>query len=329
MNADSFRTDADDVLLAQLRREARAWAIKLKTGQPTTDDVAALRQWVAQSPAHAQAWSAAAHDWKTVDEAARQFESRLHERGASREPSRVSRPSRRWFLGGAATAFGALAVVGIVRPPLGLWPSWSELGADYRTATGEQRDLDLANNLRLTLNTQTSVTVHQVDGVQRIALIAGEAAVMAIHTACEVVADAGRLVLSDADLQVRRLPDGRVRVQCRQGEVVLHHPTGTVSLQGGQQLVYTPGQVSGTTVVPNEQAPWRQGMVVFDDMPLRDVVDEINRYRPGRVVLLNNEVAQRRFSARFKIAALDEAIALLEAVHQIHVRRVGDVVLLS
>ena len=31
------------------------------------------------------------------------------------------------------------AGVAVVAPPFGLWPSWREVGADYRTAKGEQR----------------------------------------------------------------------------------------------------------------------------------------------------------------------------------------------
>ena len=74
---------------------------------------------------------------------------------------------------------------------------------------------------------------------------------------------------------------------------------------------------------------WRQGVVVFDDLPLTRVIDEINRYRPGRVVLMNDALAQRRFSAKFQIQALDDAIALMEDVLGVRVRRAGDLVILT
>ena len=119
-------------------RPQHDWAVKLKTGAPTTDDVAAFHAWRNQSPAHALAWSQACQDWKTVGQAAQVFEQRYPQK--LRRPQRA-RPGRRMFFGAAASAFGALAVVSVVRPPLGLWPSWSELQADYRTGTGEQREL--------------------------------------------------------------------------------------------------------------------------------------------------------------------------------------------
>src|SRR3546814_18780390 len=80
-----------------------------------------------------------------------------------------------WALGAAATAMAAVAVV---LPPLGLWPSWSEMGADYRTSTGEQRDVQVGAHIRVALNTQTSISVQGQDDQRQIQLIAGEAAIV-------------------------------------------------------------------------------------------------------------------------------------------------------
>jgi transmembrane sensor len=237
--------------------------------------------------------------------------------------------SRRFFLGGAASAFGVLAVAGMVRPPLGLWPSWSELGADYRTATGEQRDIQVANRVQVSLNTQTSISVQQADGMSRIALISGEAAVSARHAPCEVVAEDARVVMTNGALDVRRLPSGQVRVRCTDGTARLHHPSRTVELAARQQVVYDRGQLGELGAITADDARWRQGVVVFDDLKLVDAIAEINRYRSGRVVLMNDALANRRFSANFKISALDDAIELLRVTHNVNVRRVGEFVFLS
>ena len=74
---------------------------------------------------------------------------------------------------------------------------------------------------------------------------------------------------------------------------------------------------------------WRQGMVVFDNLPLAEAIEEINRYRPGRVVLMNDSLAQRRFSAKIQIHALDDAIDLMEKVLGVKARRAGDLVILT
>ncbi|MGP1667231.1 MAG: FecR family protein [Rhodanobacter sp.] len=306
-------------------KQARAWAIKLKTGQPTTEDVAAFRRWRAQSALHAQAWAQASQDWKTLGAMAQVFEER--------HPQRMATPrqqtTRRFFLGAAASAFGTLAVVGVIRPPAGLWPSWSELGADYRTATGEQRDIQLAHRVQVSLNTQTSISLLHTGGTPRIALIAGEAAVSARHSPCEVLAEDARIVMTHGAVDVRRLATGQVRLRCTEGAAQLHHPSRTVALAARQQILYSRGQLGELGAITPDDAGWRQGVVVFDDLRLVDAIAEINRYRSGRVVLLNDALANRRFSANFKIDALNDAIELLRVVHNVNVRRVGDFVFLS
>ncbi|UTM01073.1 DUF4880 domain-containing protein [Alcaligenes sp. NLF5-7] len=309
-----------------LRQQAHDWAIKLKTGAPTTDDVAAFHAWRNQSQAHALAWSQACEDWKTLGQAAQQYEQRYPQK--VRRPQRV-RQGRRMFFGAAASAFGALAVVSIVRPPLGLWPSWSELQADYRTGTGEQRELALSENVQVSLNTQTAIMVQPSANLPTVSLIAGEAAIASRGGSCEVVADVGRLVVSSGDFEVRRLEGGQVRVRCLEGRGELHHPIRTVALTSREEVTYDRHHLGERIQMVAAASNWRQGMVEFDDLPLARVIEEINRYRPGRVVLMNDALAQRRFSAKFQIQALDDAIALMEDVLGVRVRRAGDLVILT
>jgi ferric-dicitrate binding protein FerR (iron transport regulator) len=82
------------------------------------------------------------------------------------------RMSRRAFLGGAVAASAAWMVL---RPPMRLWPSLSDIAADYRTATGEQRDIELGMDLVLHMNTQTSVNLRKTQGqITGLDLLAGE-----------------------------------------------------------------------------------------------------------------------------------------------------------
>ncbi len=70
------------------------------------------------------------------------------------------RRTRRAFLGGGiAASAAAVAVYGMVNPPLGLWPSLAELNADYRTATGQQEKINFGPLVTAELNTQTSIAI--------------------------------------------------------------------------------------------------------------------------------------------------------------------------
>jgi transmembrane sensor len=85
-----------------------------------------------------------------------------------------------------------------------------------------------------------------------------------------------------------------------------------------------------SAVDPAQAGAWRSGAVVFRQTALTDAVAEINRYRPGRVVLLNKELGQRRVSGQFQIARLDLAIDRIQEAFGANVRKLpGGVVLLS
>lgn len=152
-----------------IEREAHAWARVLGAGSPTVQDGEAFKAWRGQSPAHQRAWAQASRAWRELGGVVQAYAA---ERPAQARPDRRAQapfsPRRRWLLAGGAGAFASLAAVGLLRPPLGLWPSYAEMQADYRTATGEQRRYALdAQQLTLALNTQTSLNVATRDGPGR------------------------------------------------------------------------------------------------------------------------------------------------------------------
>ncbi|MDF3839456.1 FecR domain-containing protein, partial [Cupriavidus basilensis] len=220
-----------------------------------------------------------------------------------------------------------------VHPPLGLWPSVGELRADYRTTTGEQRRLTLAQDVTVELNTRTSIAVRSGQGsVQGIDLIAGEAAIdtMDAPRPFAVVAGPGRALTQNARFEVRVTPAGAC-VTCIEGQVQVTHAAGTAILNGRQQLSYDSQSLGPVVSVDAMGMPaWRQGYLRFSEAPLWQVVEEINRYRPGRVVLLDKQVAARHVTGRFQIRSLDKAILQMQRSLGLEVRSLpGGIVLLS
>lgn len=317
-------TQPDD-MKTLIREQARAWARELAVGKPTQATAQALRRWCALSPDHAQAWRHASEEWRSLREVADTFRREVP---APVPPRRVS---RRWMLGASLSGAVALTGVAIVRPPLGLWPSWSELGADYRTAAGEQRDIQLAPTVQLALNTRTSVAVSQADGMPRVQLIAGECAVSSgPRSGVQIVAGDARLSVMGGAAQARRLADGWTRVVCTAGEARLDHPARQVVLAAGQETRYDARQVSEPAALAARDVPaWREGVLVFQNTPLDIAVEEINRYQRSRIVVTSDALAQRRISGRFRIESLDEPIALIQTLYDAKVLRVGGLVLLS
>lgn len=273
-------------------------------------DIQAFKRWRSLSPAHASAFEEAKRQWHAMKPVLGDL-LRTDPKLAGRHERllRGPNPGRRGMLG-AAVGAAAVAGIAVVHPPLGLWPSPAEWSADYRTATGEQRAVVLADSVRVTLNTQTSIRRQPV-GMD---LITGEAAIdlPVGGKPFNVIAGAGRSMAAAGRFEVRYL-EGKVCVSCLEGAVRVEHPAGRRELQARQQTIYDALAISGIAdIEPVDVSAWRTGELVFKQTPLVQVVAEINRYRRGRVVLLADVKSDSAVSGRFRIAILDEALLQIQ-----------------
>lgn len=313
-----------------LREEAFIWLGRLADGEVTHPELQAFKRWQGSSADHAAAFEDAKRQWKTLKPAALallQADPAKAQRHSRLARGHGLRQGRRAFLGAGAAA-AAVAGMAAVYPPLGLWPSLDEWSADYRTATGEQRTFAVGGEVEVTLNTQSTARRQAaarggIDGVGGIELISGEAAVdlpdggrpfMIAAGNGEAVSQAGRF-------EVRHL-DGKVCVTCLAGTVRVRHAAGGRSLLANQQTVYTAASIGGiASVNPQDAAAWRKGELVFNRTPLAQVVEEINRYRPGRIVLLASAGPERPVVGRFPITILDEALLQIQHAFGLRARR--------
>lgn len=299
-----------------LREDAQAWVRKLHSGAATQWDAQAFRRWRDASPLHQAAFVEARQQWRMLQPALNTLvrtdaeAARLH-----RETLRKPAASRRAFLGmaGAAAAAGVAGVA--VYSPLGLWPAAHEWNADWRTAAGEQRAIALSDQVGVTLNTRTSIRRLTSDGeTVGLDLLSGEAAIeMPGSTrSFSVVAGAGRSIAESARFEISHL-EGRVCVTCLAGRVRIEHPAGDRLLLARQQAVYREHSISGIAAIdPEVASAWQHGELVFKQTPLSMVLDEINRYRPGRVVLMVDALRDKTVTATFKLDRLDLALLQMQ-----------------
>lgn len=303
----------------QLQREARAWLRRLSSGRVTDLDARAFRRWRTASPLHRDAFAEAQRWWQALDPALAQL---ARDRAHAGLPAAGPAWGRRAFLGGAAS-LAAAAGVALVYPPFDLWPSAGMLQADYSTGTGEQRQLAINDHVSVALNTLTSIN-RQAAGGQTVGieLVSGEAAVDLLAPAgrFNVTAGVGRSIATSGHFEVRHL-DGITRVTCVDGTLRVMHPLGTRILAARQQTTYGARSLGEVALVdPAALSAWRDGILVFRQTPLTKVIAEINRYRPGRVVLLDQNVGKREVSGRFGIHTLDTVLLQIQHTYQLHAR---------
>jgi transmembrane sensor len=318
--------------LSPLQCEAIEWVVRLTSGIATAEDANALHEWRARSPEHARALVEAAGLRQKLREVAREpSEGHRVVVPLAKPQLRAGRRamSRRALLGGALAASTAGL---LVRPPLGLWPTLAELTADYRTGTGEQRQIALSDGISLQLNTQTSVAMRPSVGEQRVELISGEAAVSADVPQSKrfvMVAGNGRADAAQANFTVRRSDSG-VCVTCIDGEVHVEQSGRLVSLRARQQVTYTEDTLGSVIAVdPDVATAWRKGLLVFHDVPLNLVVDEINRYRPGRIILVGTKLGARLVNGVFQVDRIGGVVDQLRDLGLAATDLPGGVVLVS
>ncbi|NMK49160.1 DUF4880 domain-containing protein [Achromobacter sp. Bel] len=304
-------------------REARAWLLTLTSGRATEADARAFREWLRADPQRQTAFAAQKRLWRDVGPAVQAVVAE----GARNRARKSLMTGRRAFLGGALAASAAYLAF---KPPLGLWPGLDALGADYRTAAGEQRRVSLGEALDVQMNTLTRINVSSNGDGAVIELADGEAEIRSGPAAAVVVAGKGRITAKDAVFNLRYI-GGEARLCCLSGVVRLAHAQGVFDVVANRELRYDDQWVMPPVHVdPAIVTAWRQGWLVFDQQPLAQVVDELNRYRRGRLVLMNAQLGKRLVQARFSLAQVADAERLIRDAYGAHVTRLpAGVVLLS
>lgn len=314
----------------ELRRAALANVCRLVSGEATIADVEEVRQWRNISPAHQEAFAFACRLWARLEPAASNVLAREQKSAAPARHSTRTQITRRAMLGaGAAAATVYLAA----RPPLGLWPAMVELSADYRTAKGEQRRLVLAGGAHVQLNTGTSISLRRPAAeYDRIELVSGEASIdteRQTSRPLEVLAGDGAVRATRANFNFR-YEHHTGTVTCLDGAVELDFRNRRMTLHARQQAVYgTQGLSDVSAIDASAVVAWHDGLLVFRATPLAEVVREINRYRPGRIVLLNAELGRRTVDARFRIGSTDEILTLAQHAFGAKITALGNIVLIS
>lgn len=304
----------DSTLAETPEDQAMAWILRLASGRATRTDADSLNRWREASEVNRKAFAEANLLWDKLGPAARVVADLQKQ---DRPLSRINRPvSRRAALAGFGAAAAAAGYL-MVRPPFHLWPLSGEWMADFRTAVGEQRKITLFDTVSVTLNTETSLSRETPqDDSERVRLISGEAAFNVPPTTRRLIVEAagGIIAANGADFQVRNI-EPSVCVTCLSGQLRIRYTQQLIALERGQQVTYGDRKiqpVKSTDIVST--TAWQRGMLIFDSAPLAEVVDEINRYRPGRIVLLNQELARHPVVATFRIDQLNLAIGHLEKV---------------
>ncbi|EYC51581.1 iron dicitrate transport regulator FecR [Hylemonella gracilis str. Niagara R] len=281
--------------LATIRSRAAEWIVQIEgagSEQERAAHLEACHAWRGEDARHEQVFQQMQRMWSSVD----------------------APPPR----GKKASAVLAIAILTCVT---WAWLPTDRWLAEQRTARGEVRRLTLADGSVLTLDSATALDV-RIDAHGRvIRLHAG-------RVLAEVAKDeAGRaFVITGRDgtahaLGTRYIVDQRdadTRVEVLESRVAVasrQRPNQSIVLQAGEGVQYTDRALGPKTSVPTTAAlAWTNARLVFNEAPLKQVIAELARYRPGVLTIQGDEKLQ---SLRFTgVLPLDDTDAALRIVAQ-------------
>jgi transmembrane sensor len=264
-------------------------------------------------PVNQEAFARSAAAWNAFDEYAASPQILGVRRDALERARRASRrrfvPKRAVFLPIAASLM--LVLIGAVV----LKDYFTEPSA-YQTAVGERRVERLEDGSRISLDSDTLVKVRYSRDARQLVLVRGRARFDVVHDIMRpftVTAGNETVVAVGTSFDVEQL-DGKVLVTLIEGRVVVKtntpapEPAATsrsspvsrsLAMSAGQELVAV--KDSPPFIAPANlpvATAWESGQLVFNNEPLGQAVERVNRYT-DKPLLVDAAVASLRISGVF------------------------------
>jgi transmembrane sensor len=310
---------SDSIIPTPAQEQAAFAWLSLLHDRPSAGDQLTFSQWLRADPAHAEAYAQAQVVWELSESPARTLadEEALALQGFLDAMDRPRRPQLlRWS--------GALAMAACLLLMVSLGSGWQpqrwidDLGADYVSAPGEIRTVTLADQSQVTLDADSAIAVDFSRGERHVQLRRGAGFFTVTHTGepFVVAAEQGEARVLGTQFEVRLQPHG-AQVTVLSGRVGVTAERGGEQqiLTAGQQVAYADGAAEKLHAVDSEaQLAWRQGWLTYYKSTLADVVEDLRRYYPGRIVLLNDELAARKVSGSFPSKDPQAVLSSLQGV---------------
>jgi len=301
---------------------ALRWLAVLKDGATDPSERRAFEAWLAESAENAKAWRRANTAWDRVGAVApamRPLSSLL----VADIRLRHVPVSRRGWLRAAA---GIAVIAGTC---LAAAAAWSR--AEYRTGPAERRSVTLADGSSVELAGGSAFSTSFSANERRLTLHAGEANFTVAKDAARpfvVMAAGGEIRALGTAFDVKHAAD-RVVVAVTEHAVAVSQDGGApATVAAGQQVSY--GAAGLGPILPADLRiveAWRQDRLVFQEAPLGDVIADLERNLPGRIVVTDARINAIPVTAVFDTREADAALSTIAATLPITVARWTDLLI--
>ncbi|ONG55984.1 hypothetical protein BKE38_07425 [Pseudoroseomonas deserti] len=293
--------------LTRIEEQAAIWFTRSRQPAWPAAERDALAAWLAEDPRHAVALREAEALWGALD-------GQRAALGAGLPKGRRSLWRPALGLAGAAAAAGGV-----------FWLSDPARRADYRSGTGERRVVELAaDGSRAELDAASALSADFSGAARRLTLHAGQA-LLTLPPArpFEVLAGDGRLIGTGGSLGLHRRAE-RVSVALLEGRATLQQGGRRVVLERGEAASYGVAGLQGPVAAdPGTATAWRQDQLIFRRAPLAEVVQDLERYRGGVILITDRKTAEISVSGAFSTRNPDAVLAAIGQTLPVTVRQIA------
>ena len=275
--------------------EALEWFVRMRDEKISDADRCAFQAWLDESEANVAAWERAEALWERFDIVQPEIQR------IRRSQSLLNR--RAVLFGGLVALTGAAGAYVVNRP---------DLFADYVTDVGERRTFKLLDGSMVELGSYSALSANFTEGSRQLFLYRGQAffdvAAAENPFIVNVAGGATQALGTRFDL---KYVDDQVTVTVSEHAVSVRMGVSpALTVKQGWQVAYGSGSGLGQVTQADlaSAEAWRRDRIVFQDVPLRRVLVELERYRRGRIVLMDKSLGDTPVTAIFDARQVDGAL---------------------
>jgi transmembrane sensor len=305
---------------------AAHWCMRLHAEDCTAAERKAFEQWLKAHPLHAIEYNAMLEVWDISGQIEPLNPAPVLQAHAARPDQVRPRRGRRWAKLAAAAAVVAMAL------PIAGYVGWHQgwLPDAYETYNADTatRLVMLEDGSRAELNLGTELTYANYRDRRSVTLTKGEAFFEVSHDSTHpfvVDAGAGSIRVTGTRFNVWMYQD-QVRVTLVEGSVQINsdraHPSSSHALAPGMQAIYKTGDdapLISQTEARDTSLAWRNGKLIFNDLPLSQALPLINRYLQTPILLADSATGAMRLGGSYNTHDLSSLLGSLPKVLPVYV----------
>lgn len=291
-----------------LSDESIQWVIRLGA-RPSATEKAAFESWCRRSPAHAEAARQAFALLDGVGHTQLAAEHRHWVQALMPTPRRIGR--RAVLAGGLSAAAMAGVATGVLGPVSGLL-------ADHSTRIGQRRRLSLADGSSAWLNSESAFSQAFSSAARVVSVSAGELLFDVAHDPLRpfVIECRDGSVRANGGSYALRRESQHSSLTVVSGLAEVRNQAGSMATLTANQRVAFSGDVMGLAEAIDADAAtaWVRGKLIFNQQTIAAITRELQRYTPGRIVVIGEPLQRLQLSGVFELDDMDALVRNIAAL---------------